>query len=123
MNYLDIYRMALAVLGEEEANCSDYQARALPLLQTFVQRAWALDTMYRQSHGLCEATEIEAVTLEDPFPLSARLAGAAACDLAAMLIGRENTAYAEQLHRRAEEELHQIRHKELTAVLHPIAGK
>ena len=124
MTNREIYRAALALLQESEADCADYEARAPMLLAAFVRRAAAADAAYCQANGEAVAALPEDTLLaglDDAFILSARFAVAAVYDLAAQLIGRDNPDFAARCERRAEDELVRITRCETPAYVHPIS--
>jgi len=124
MTNRSIYQAALAVLQESEADCEDYAARTPMLLAAFVRRVAALDAWYREAHGLSGAPDIATdatPSLDDEFALSPRFSPAAAYDLAAQLVGRDNGAFADRCAQRCDAELELITNREIPASIHPIA--
>ena len=124
MTNREIYRAALALLQESEADCADYEARAPMLLAAFVRRAAAADAAYRQMNGDVAADlpeETLLLELDDEFILSARFSVAAVYDLAAQLIGRDNPEFAARCESCAADELVRIARCETPAYVHPIS--
>ena len=123
MTNRNIYLAALSVLQESEEDCEDYAARAPMLLAAFVRRVESLDAWYREAHGLPVAPGIAtdaAPSLDEEFALSPRFSPAAAYDLAAQLVGRDNGAFADRCAQRCEAELELITRTEIPATVHPI---
>ena len=124
MTNRSIYQAALSVLQESEGDCEDYAARAPMLLAAFVHRVAALDALYREAHGLQRAPAIAAdatLSLDEEFALSPRFSPAAAYDLAAQLVVRDNGAFADRCAQRCDAELELICRSEIPATLHPIS--
>ncbi len=123
MTNRDVYLAALAILNEDAASCADYESRAPMLLASFVRRTAALDAACRYANGEEGRTAVPtqtALALDDAFPLSVRLAAAAAYDLAAQLIWRENPGFAKVCDEKAASELTRIAQHETPALIHPI---
>jgi hypothetical protein len=94
MTNREIYDAALALLAEEQyEDCGDYEARAPYLLAAFVNEC-------REVGGFRRAAADEGdvmLDLDGEFPLSKRLASAAAFYLAALLVESEDEGLSDRL--------------------------
>ena len=120
----EVYQTALAILGEVESDCADYEARMPLLLASIVQAHAAMDHLYREANGLSTGWGISTDGAVDPsaeFELSDRFATVAAYELAAKLIGRDNPDFAERCTKTAQAELDKITHSEIPASVHLIS--
>jgi hypothetical protein len=120
----EVYQTALAILGELESDCADYEARMPLLLASIVQTHATMDHRYREANGLSVGWGISAGGAVEPqaeFELSDRFATIAAYELAAKLIGRDNPAFAEQCTKAAQAELDKIVQSEIPASIHLIS--
>lgn len=125
MTNREIYQTALTLLGEAEADCADYEARAPMLLASFARSHAAIDREYRRANGLSEpsSTPIGAtLDLDESFCLADRFCSVAAYDLAAKLIGRENESFSSMCATAADLELTNIVQREIPAMIHKIRG-
>lgn len=100
MTNREIYEAALAYLAEEQDELSeDYENRAGQLIGAFICECRDTDGFYRLSRGVSGATvAVEAVDLDDVFPLSDRFYSAGAYYVAAMLVETEHPELSDRMY-------------------------
>jgi hypothetical protein len=120
MTNREIYEAALALLGEDIADCADYEMRAPYLLGAVLAACQAADAAYRQAHGLAAGQEGRSPRseLDEAFPLCGRFAPAAAFYLAALLIAGENEVLSGEYLKEYREELTRITEAETPWMVH-----
>lgn len=122
MTNRDIYDAALSVLGEQAADCADYEERAPFLIGVAISEYAKRDEAYRTANGLQTADSVATLvqSLDSDFLLSDRFAVAVIYRLSAMLIERENPDFATRCFSHAEASAQRVLQEQTPAAVHPI---